>query len=1035
MGRRYNKHHRHVNKHSEKQFTVMSEKLITSDSGESFSTGDSFTYQGSDAVMSVWDNDRGLSGDSRRNERGNDRSQAGTLTNSEGAAAAGNVYAEAFYVLCGSDGRYYFMIEIEGTQMSNDEAQDDVFSFFGRVPPTGVELTAVYKGNVTGSLSYSHLGGGALFVPIEAVNDVVGLDQNADGSATLLNLLANDEVGTADGLAIKDVNGDASLLGVWVDLDDGGRVLVAANGDLQFDAGGDFDALGAGESATVTLTYTVTDNGDQSEQATVTITIDGVNDGPVTVADSATTNDAAGEIGFNLLDNDSDIDTNDVLSVTSFDVSTVQGTIDIAAGGTVTYNASPGLAYLNETEQATETFTYEVSDGKGGTSTETVTIIVNGTNGSPVANAVMLNPTAEVLEDARAVFAAASILAAVTDDEDSVDDMLLIGTDATSDLGVNLDMNSERGVIYHAADHLDSLAQGETVTDTFTYVASDSNGVLTQNSASVVVTGVNDAPVVASALTQTVRVDLGLQTINLLAGASDVDNGAVLNIANVTGLGAGMSIVNNALVVDTDDPAYDLAFGSSAASTITYDVVDEFGASVEQSLDLTVSNGFTFVTITPGGGGGTIITIPYIPGGGITITPGGGIITFPVFATSTAAYDDTVDGVEDTVITIATADLLANDADFGDLDNDGTVDGLTVTAVTSGTGGTAVLNGTEVEFTPDQDFNGEATFTYEIADSEGAMSSATVTVDVAPVNDAPTLTITQSALPFENAGAVQGFQMSLSDVDASENPDTIVTATISSSGNKIVTVVGGLLGVDEIGAATDTLEISGTLQEVTSALNTVIVFSNPENVGTNTISATVSDGGNGGGTALSATASLEFVLEEPHLTGSELADELSGSGVVFGAEGNDTITNAASDSSDFSFLHGGEGHDQIITGVGTQLYMFDDQGADTFVIDTGIGDQATYNGTAQIFGFEGGDSSFDRLDVSGFDLANGLNTNEEIFDALVAAGSIKQSTSPVDFGLDVVEFNLAGEVTGSNFAIRLLGTEFSSLNADDFIFV
>ncbi|MCQ4349217.1 cadherin-like domain-containing protein [Pseudomonas stutzeri] len=81
--------------------------------------------------------------------------------------------------------------------------------------------------------------------------------------------------------------------------------------------------------------------------------------------------------------------------------------------------------------------------------------------------------------------------------------------------------------------------------------------------------------------------------------------------------------------------------------------------------------------------------------------------------------------------------------------NDSDVDGdsLSIASVTSGTGGSAVLNadGTvtftpdadgTVTFTPDADFNGVATFSYTVTDGNLVSNTATVTVNVAPVNDA-----------------------------------------------------------------------------------------------------------------------------------------------------------------------------------------------------------------------------------------------------------------------------------------------------------
>ncbi|MCQ4349138.1 cadherin-like domain-containing protein [Pseudomonas stutzeri] len=42
-----------------------------------------------------------------------------------------------------------------------------------------------------------------------------------------------------------------------------------------------------------------------------------------------------------------------------------------------------------------------------------------------------------------------------------------------------------------------------------------------------------------------------------------------------------------------------------------------------------------------------------------------------------------------------------------------------------------------VTFTPDADFNGVATFSYTVTDGNLVSNTATVTVNVAPVNDAP----------------------------------------------------------------------------------------------------------------------------------------------------------------------------------------------------------------------------------------------------------------------------------------------------------
>ncbi|MBY5946111.1 tandem-95 repeat protein, partial [Photobacterium rosenbergii] len=94
---------------------------------------------------------------------------------------------------------------------------------------------------------------------------------------------------------------------------------------------------------------------------------------------------------------------------------------------------------------------------------------------------------------------------------------------------------------------------------------------------------------------------------------------------------------------------------------------------------------------------------------------------------------------EDGQLVIAPADLLANDTDA-----DG--DALTITAVeaTDETNGQVELDEDgNVVFTPAPDYNGPASFTYTVTDGNGSFDTATVSVDVKPVEDlpqAPTLT-------------------------------------------------------------------------------------------------------------------------------------------------------------------------------------------------------------------------------------------------------------------------------------------------------
>jgi VCBS repeat-containing protein len=154
----------------------------------------------------------------------------------------------------------------------------------------------------------------------------------------------------------------------------------------------------------------------------------------------------------------------------------------------------------------------------------------------------------------------------------------------------------------------------------------------------------------------------------------------------------------------------------------------------------TGSNGIATVndwTLGPVAGPNTLeASVPSAPGAG----------TEEFTATGTAvnqaptAQDDsdpayTVDEDGTLNITAEAERVLSND-----LDPDG--DNLTAVNASDPAGGTVILdtNGS-FTYTPDPDFNGTDTFTYQASDGQALSNTATVTITVNPVNDDPGLTI------------------------------------------------------------------------------------------------------------------------------------------------------------------------------------------------------------------------------------------------------------------------------------------------------
>src|SRR4029079_980418 len=144
------------------------------------------------------------------------------------------------------------------------------------------------------------------------------------------------------------------------------------------------------------------------------------------------------------------------------------------------------------------------------------------------------------------------------------------------------------------------------------------------------------------------------------------------------------------------------------------------------------------------------------------------------------ANNDTLAATEDTPVTYTAAQLLGNATDA-----DGNT--LAIASVTSGSGGSAVLNGDgTVTFTPAANFNGAANFTYRATDGTALSNIATVTVNVAAVNDAPvanndTLAATENTPVTYTAAQLLG-----NDTDADGNTLAIASVTSGSGGSVVL---------------------------------------------------------------------------------------------------------------------------------------------------------------------------------------------------------------------------------------------------------
>lgn len=181
------------------------------------------------------------------------------------------------------------------------------------------------------------------------VNRAPGAQNDAfsavSGETTMLDVLANDSDPDQDALTITSVtlpaHGNASINGDRIS-------YTSAPGFVGQD----------------TFSYTIADGKGASSTAQVTVTVQAVNQPPV-AADDRYTVPASSNSLLDVLANDRDPD-GDALSIVSF---TQPDT------GSISQDNNGNLIFTPQGRFATMSFSYTISDGKGGTATATVTLI------------------------------------------------------------------------------------------------------------------------------------------------------------------------------------------------------------------------------------------------------------------------------------------------------------------------------------------------------------------------------------------------------------------------------------------------------------------------------------------------------------------------------------------------------------------------------------------------------------------------------------------------------------------------------------
>nr|WP_258258080.1 VCBS domain-containing protein [Pseudomonas chlororaphis] len=580
-------------------------------------------------------------------------------------------------------------------------------------------------------------------------------------------------------------------------------------------------SLKAGESHNEVFSVQVSDGLGGVDTQLVTVTVTGSNDAPVISFASggdagAVKEDTTLSVSGQFNSTDIDHDATATWSIVGANTGSF-GSIAVDSNGQWTYtlaNGTDGVASavqsLKAGESHDEVFSVQVSDGLGGVDTQLVTVTLTGTNDQPTLTIADTagamnegNGTATLSDSGALSFADVDNTDTVTVSHTANGDIawsggtLNAGVASALVAGFSVDQNSWD---YSSSQNLDFLGSGETITFSYTVVATDDSGAANAASATqtvtITLTGTNDQPTLTIAdTTGTMNEGNGTATLSD-SGAlsfSDLDStdvvtvshtangdiawsGGTLNAGVASALVSGFSVDQNSWDYSSNQNLDFLGSGETITFSYTVVATDDSGAANAASATQTVS-----ITIT-----------------GSNDTP---MISF-------ASSNDVGAVQEDTTLSVS------GQFSSTDIDHNATATWSIVGANTGSFGSIAVDSNGQWTYTLANSTDGVASavqslkageshdevFSVQVSDGLGGVDTQLVTVTVTGSNDAPVL----SFAPGNDAGAVQeDTTLSVSGQFSSTDIDHDATATWSIAGSN--TGSYGSIAVDSTGQWTYTL--------------------------------------------------------------------------------------------------------------------------------------------------------------------------------------------------------------------------------------
>ncbi|MBX7116012.1 MAG: tandem-95 repeat protein [Myxococcaceae bacterium] len=263
---------------------------------------------------------------------------------------------------------------------------------------------------------------------------------------------------------------------------------------------------------------------------------------------------------------------------------------------------------------------------------------------------------------------------------------------------------------------------------------------------------------------------------------------------------------------------------------------------------------------------------------------------------------------------------------------------LTITMVSTPSFGTATIamGGTQITYTPNPAYTGADSFTYTVSDGNGGSSTATVTINVGPVNDPPVNSLPVAQTVAEDGmltlSSTNGNLISVSDVDVGGG---LLQVTLSASNGRLsLPATTGLTFALGDGTADTVMTFTGLPAALNAALDGLLFVPNANYNGPAEISVVTNDLGNTGvGGAQSDSDALAVTVTSVNDLPTAVGDLAT---VVEESQGNIVLV---------------LNNDSALPDTGEVLFVSAvTQGAHGTVAIDAMGAQVTYTPAASYFG-------------------------------------------------------------------------------------